>query len=226
MGRPAGTRNPGYDDERTRLVDACRKRLTEPDGARVSLRELAAAADVSIPTLRHYFESREGVVEAVLAAAFDMSAPHLVSLIEGDLPPLRESLEHFLRILTTGRQRDLVDSFHRIGLSYGLGDPRLGPAYLSALLEPPLRAMEALLARHAARGELKNVEPRFLALTLIGPVLLGRWHQSLLGGRKLRRLNLEAFVEAHLDGFLSAYASTLPIAAKRAKKRKGRRRAS
>ena len=210
MGRPPGTRNPGYLEERARLVEACRVRLSASDGAGVSFRELAAAAGVGIPTLRHYFGTRDGVIEAVLVAASELAEPYLRALGEGALPPLRESLMALLTVLTSGRQRAFVDSVHAIGLTHGLGEERLGPAYLSALLEPPLRTVERILARHIERGELVDEEPRYLALALVAPVYLARWHQRLLGGAALRPLDLEAFAHAHLEAFLRAHARTKP----------------
>ena len=77
MARPRGTRSEDYEAKRAALIAKLRDRLRAP-GPRPSLRELSVAAEVSQPTLRHYFGDREGLVRAVMADE-----------LEGGTAPLR-----------------------------------------------------------------------------------------------------------------------------------------
>ena len=54
MSRTAGTRNADYEAHRQELAAAVARRMVAPGGAAASFRELAAAAGVSAPTLRHW----------------------------------------------------------------------------------------------------------------------------------------------------------------------------
>ena len=85
MGRPAGRRNADYDDERSALLGRLQVAVLAPGGAALSFRELAAAADVSPATLRHYFQDRPGVLRAALAALGNGGAPYLRAVAEGPL---------------------------------------------------------------------------------------------------------------------------------------------
>ncbi len=206
MGRPAGSRNPDFEATRASLVTAVQKRLGAPDGTRVSFREMAAAAGVSVATLRHYFGSREGVVSAVLGQWHEQGQRYLLEVATGPLLPVRASLTGFLFYLELGF-RNGVDEVHAIGLASGLRDPTLGPTYLCEVLDPTLECVEARLARHVARGELRAGDVRLMALALVSPPLMVLLHQGPLGGKKARPLAWEKFAEEHIDAFLRAYAT-------------------
>jgi AcrR family transcriptional regulator len=125
----------------------------------VSFRELAQSAGVSVPTLKHYFEDREGVIAAALEHARKLGAPYLLMMTRPPDGPLRESVLGTMRFLAMGWPMGL-DKCHAMGLAQGLEEPRLGPAYVNEVLEPTTQAFEARLAHFAARGELKDCSLR------------------------------------------------------------------
>lgn len=206
MARPTGVRNPDFEETRSALVRGMRRRLLASDGARVSFRELAAAAGVGPATLRHYFGTRTGALTAVLGAVQVEGAPYLLMVTRPPSAPLAESLERLLRMVLVGMRHGLGD-VHALGLAAGLRDPALGPGYLEHVLEPTLQAFEAHLAHHAAAGTLRaDADLRLAALQLVGPILLGALHQEQLGGARCRALDLDAVVGPHLDAWLRAWA--------------------
>lgn len=206
MGRPAGSRNPDFEVHKQRILRAALTRLGEPDGARASFRELASAAGVSVATLRHYFESREQLIEEALALSHGDGQRYLLEVATGPLPPVRASLGGLLAYLAIGFRSGL-DRIHAFGLSAGMQDSRIGPAYLREIFDPTLESVEARLARHIARRELIPGEVRHMALTLIGPPVLALLHQGVLGGLHTRPLSYEAFCADHLAGFLRAFGT-------------------
>jgi len=206
MGRPAGSRNPDFETTKAALVATLQKRLAKTDGVRASFRELAAAAGVSVATLRHYFGSREGVISALLAQWHELGRPYMLEVATGPLPPVRESLLGFLSYLEMGF-RDGLDEVHAIGLAAGLREPALGPRYLCDVFDPTLECIEARLARHVARRELQQGDVRTMGLALVSPPLLVLLHQGPLGGKHTRPLNWEKFVTEHVDAFLRAYGT-------------------
>lgn len=177
-------------------------RFKQPD--RPSLRELAVAAGVTVPTLRHYFGDREGVVSAVLADAYARGAPFLALASRPD-GPLGPSLRTGLAQIVQGHLF-AVGGFHAIGLTEGLLHRTLGPHYLQTILEPALQAFELRLQAHIDNGELKAISVRHAALGLLAPVVLFMLHQGELGGERVRPGAALDLIEFLVSGFVAAYA--------------------
>ena len=206
MARVKGSRNADYAQERERLLEAVRRRLLTPDGAQTSFRELAEVAGVSVATLRHYFGSREALLAEMMEDMHRRGLPHLLSVAAAPQGPVRESLQWFLRSFLKGWREGGVGAVHAFGLTAGVGHETLGPVYVRELLEPTLQAAEARLARHIADGELRRCDVRHAALELVCPVVLGLLHQVQLSGASCRPLDVERFLEDHLDTFLRGHA--------------------
>lgn len=205
MPRPPGTPHRDHARKRTRLLDALGARLLAP-GPSPSLRDLAAAAGVTIPTLRHYFGTREAVVRAVFADWRARGAADLATVAtpDGDLAPsLRRALAHTVR----GLESSPLNRMLAVGLAEGLVEPAAAHAFLTELLEPALVALEHRLAAHRARGEIHGIDPRTGALLLLAPLILAGQHQLSLGGRQLRPLSLGRLVRPLADGFARAYGT-------------------
>ena len=206
MARVKGSRNADYEKERARLLEAVRLRLLVKDGAQASFRELAEVAGVSVATLRHYFGSREALLTEVMADMHQRGLPYLHATATEFHGPVRESLGWFLQQLLVGWRMG-VGEVHAFGLTASLGHEKLGPVYVQELLEPTLQATEARLSRHIADGELRRCDVRHAALELVCPVVLGLLHQMQLSGARCRPLDVERFLEDHLDTFLRAHAA-------------------
>lgn len=213
MARLKGSRNADYEQARERLLQAVKAHVVKPGGAQASFRELAEAAGVSVATLRHYFNTREALLREVMGYLHQQGLPYLHAVATGPLGPVEESLRWFLRYVVEGWRMG-VGAIHAFGLTAGVDHPDLGPAYVQELLEPTLQAAEARLARHVAEGELRRGNVRHAALALVCPVVLGLLHQVQLTGSRCRPLDVEAFLEDHLQAFLRAWRpepSTGPV---------------
>ena len=206
MGRPAGRHNADYAASREALLERLAAQVVKPHGAQASLRELAREAGVTPPTLHHYFGTREDVLAAVLVHLRQRGQRFLDAAASWPVRGgVRASLHWLLSSLVMGWQA-AVGAIHALGFSAGLGDPRLGPAYVNEVLEPTLQATETRLRRHVEAGELERCDVRHAALELIAPVVLGLFHQDNLFGRTCRPLDLDAFLSDHLRRFLRADA--------------------
>lgn len=204
MGRPPGRRNEGFEEKRAALARSVMFALLE-DGRPSPLSTLARVAGVSVPTLKHYFGDRDQLVQAAMTEASKLGAPHLERARRPAGADVRESLLRFCVDLLEGWRLG-VGALHQSGLVLGLGDVGLGPAYLREILEPTILALEQRLGRHVERGDLDDEHPRVMALALLSPVVLALLHQDQLGGTETRPLDVEAFLEAHVDRFLGGYA--------------------
>jgi AcrR family transcriptional regulator len=206
MSRPIGRRNADYTQERQNLIERLRPALLRPGGAELSFRELAAAAEVSPATLRHYFGSREQLLAEFMVELRRIGLPYLLAAATQPIDGVRESLDWLLRQIVKGWTFG-VGAIHTLGLTAGLGHDKLGPSYINEVLEPTLQAAEARIARHVSTGELEACDLRHAALELLAPLLLGLLHQNNLHGAGCRPLDLEAFLRDHLDRFLRAYGA-------------------
>jgi AcrR family transcriptional regulator len=171
-----------------------------PDGSPASLSDLAAAANVSTTTLKHYFGDRDGVIAAVLSTARDDAAAYLSAGATAGARGPERSLPDLLLGTVVAWQEHGLDRLFTGALSLGLGSSVRGPAFLQHLLEPFLQATEALLAEHEHRGQLPPSTAagrRSAALALLAPVVLALLHQDALGGTEVRPLDVRELARAH-----------------------------
>lgn len=205
MSRTAGARNRDYDARRDALAVAMIPRLLAPDGPRVSARELAAAAGVSVPTLRHYFGGRGGAFAAAIGAMRRLGAMHLDRAAREPHGGVSRSLHWFVSELILGWEQFGVGGMVGSAIAAGMFDTEVGPACVNDILEPILQGAEVRLAGHVAAGEIAVPDVRAAALTLVAPIVLALLHQGPLGGAGCRPLDVRAFARAHVDRFLVGY---------------------
>lgn len=204
MSRPSGARNRDYPVERDALAARIALRLVAPGGAAASFRELAAAADCSPATLRHYFGDRDGAYAAAFEVLERQGAPWLSLAADAGDGDAERSLGEFLRLFVVGWRRG-VGPIQAAALAAGLQHPGVGGPYLDHVLEPVQQALEARVGALMDRGELDPGDRRLAALELLAPVLLALLHQHALSGDRCRPLDVDRFVDGHLSRFLRAW---------------------
>lgn len=203
--RTYGAKNADHEAKRARMVQAIAPVVMRAAPARPSLREMSKAAGVSVNNLRHYFGTREGLLQAVFEAMGVAGEPYVQRSIGFTELPVREGLRTLVGELVDAWTPDMLGGLHRSGISEGLGSPALGPHYVEHILEPLLLVVERMLVIWHERGELEVAAPRVAALGFISPVVLALLHQRGLGGDGCRPLDFEPFLDAHVDGFLGGY---------------------
>lgn len=205
MSRTRGARNADHAQRRAALIGRLRSRLADRASGQASLRELAASAGVSVPTLTHYFGNRDDIVAAVMADSRREGQVHL-DLAATPQGGFAHSVRQLLSYAAAGHLAG-VAQLHVIGLTEGIGHERLGSSYVEGILEPTLQAVEARLSAHVAKGEMRDLDVRHAALALLSPLLIAQLHQGELNGSSCRPLDIGRFVEDHAAGFVRAYAS-------------------
>lgn len=208
MARTVGARNSDYLERRNALINKVRDRLSLQDGEAPSYRELALAAGVSVPTLRHYFGSREQLIKAIFAHSLAGAAPHLARARTTEVDDLQASLTGFLRRVVIGWTSGNVGALHRIGLAEGLRSPGTALDYLTDVLEPTLQALETRLGAYRAQGRIVPCNLRHAALLLLSPMVLALLHQHDLGGTRCRPLSIPDLITEHVKVFVRAYRAS------------------
>lgn len=206
MARPAGSRNRDYEAERQRLALSLAPALLQRDGVSTSVRELASAAGVSVPTLVHYFGSREGAWRAAVEALGALGAEHVARAAAEDHGPPGPSTRWLLDAFVEAWTRFGVGAMFGAGLSLGMRSEEVGPAFVNAILEPTLQSAERRIQDHIDRGELPAMDVRIAALALLSPVVLALLHQGALGGDRCRPLEMRRVLDAHHEGWMRGWA--------------------
>lgn len=207
MPRPKGARDAGYETRRSELLRGMAAHMMRRETPRPSLRELAASAGVSVPTLRHYFGARPQVVDAIFEDCLLTGRPGLDAQRESEKPfaeSIVDYVQALVRALETQREVRLGDLF-AVGLGEGLLDPAMGPSALRHIIDPTVETLEIRLRGHIARGEMIDTDARAAALMLISPLLLGVLHQRQMGGASCTPLDLTAVSETITAAFVRAF---------------------
>jgi AcrR family transcriptional regulator len=214
LPRAKGVKNADYEAKRRELLDRMLPRFARLDIERPSLRQLAAAADVTAPTLQHYFRDRTGVVAALLEEYRCRGAARLDTVSQAN-GSFAESMREFAQSLVFGMQaRGAV----RLGdvmaasLCEGLADPQISPLALDHIIDPALDALVVRLQAHAARGEVIEADLRAAALMLLSPLFLAVLHQDQMNGCESRHIELGALAEHVSSAFVRAYAAPVSAA--------------
>ena len=207
MSRSKGARNEDYARKRAVLLGKLRQRLRKL-GPPASMRELAASAEVSVPTLRHYFGDRSGVVRAVmedeLADGGRAGGPlEIAATPDGDLA---SSIRSLLAHADAGFVHGGLTESHAAGLAEGLREEELGAGYLRLALDPTIDAFAERLSRHQEAGELRaDVDVRAAAIQLLAPLVFARLHQDRLGGKNSAPIDIARMLEQHAETFVRGH---------------------
>lgn len=160
--------------------------------APVSLRQFAIKAGVSEPTLRHYFDDRQGVVIAIIGF-FAAGARDWLQRSAKPAATVEDAVRGYADLALEGADTDTFAQAHAFALVEAIHDPVVARAYLDLVVEPSLQAIESRLAP-ALDPEGENPDRvRHGAISLYAPILIAVVHQRLLRGVEARPLDMGAF---------------------------------
>lgn len=209
VSRPKGARDADYDAKRIVLLGRITARLMRRETARPSYRQLAEAAEVSVPTLRHYFGDRATLMATILETYLQAGRRGLDAVAEptGNLETsIRDYCTALLAAMRAPRDVRLGDVF-AVGLAEGLLDPDIGPSTLRFIIDPSVDVLRQRLEAHVRRGEMVPSDTRAAALFLLSPLLLAILHQDHLGGAEASPVDLPGAFDSICAAFLRAYAA-------------------
>ncbi|MDX2101842.1 MAG: helix-turn-helix domain-containing protein [Alphaproteobacteria bacterium] len=204
MARRRGSLAADHEYKRDAMLDRVTAYLIAAQPEKPSLRDLAAAASVSVPTIKHYFASRDELIIAVMTRLCRLGDPYLAQVADTD-EPFAQSVISLVDFVLSGLIDAKVIDFHCITLREAGGSPFLGPRYLALLFEPLLAAIEHRLRRHIERGEMVCHDVRIAALMVLSPVFIAALHQRSLSGAQITPLSRELLVAEIAQSFTRAY---------------------
>lgn len=178
---------------RRELLDALAGAALEIGSRPVSLRQFAIQAGVSEPTLRHYFNDRQGVVVAIMEHLAD-GARDWLERAAAPGGPLEDSLTGFAAFTLAGLENDLFVRAHSFALVEAIHDPVAAEAYRRTMIDPSLKAIEARIAHALGDGARSEARARDTAFAFYAALLFAILHQGPLGGRKDAPLDIGGFL--------------------------------
>jgi AcrR family transcriptional regulator len=205
MGRPPGSRNRGYDTRRDDLAAAVLGVLLTDPARRFSLRELAASVGVSVSTLRHYFDDREGLVIAALEVAGAAAVPALEHAMPGEDTDRDTALIRLLRAIRRAWTEAALGRAHAVGLAEGLHHHAVGPSYAELVLTPMVTATASVLRQLDVTPRPPLPSHATAALCLVSPLFLLLLNHDALGGRQPIAEDVDAFIDGHVASFLRGH---------------------
>jgi AcrR family transcriptional regulator len=204
MARPNGSRAQDYNHKRTELLKSVEKLLFAQPGVTPSLRAMAEAAKVSIPTLKHYFGSREGVLAAWIEVYGEAGSKYRES-ISRTKGSFELSVRNLIAEMELGFVHFGVIDGLAAGMANGMGSAELGRTFIAKVFEPSLASIELRLEQHLANGEMRQCDTRIAALTLFSTLFVAAMHQQVLAGATVRPLDWKILVDEVARAFVIGY---------------------
>lgn len=191
MARPAGVRNQDFEVKRQVLLERLTNFVLSDDAELPSFRQLSIAAEVSEPTLRHYFKDRSGVISAILEHMYEISG-FMREAISAPGKSIGDGLAGYHELLQEFRNNTRFIAGHAFAIRESMSDATAREAYLRYILIPSLDAVAERLVR--TKGGPTNYQTaRAAGVMLMSSSLMMILHQELLDGRRHMPLDVEQY---------------------------------
>lgn len=147
--------------------------------AATRLEDVAAAAGVSKATVYLYFDSKEGLFEAIARATIAprlAEAQVLVESFDGTTPELVRALLALFEAALEGP----FPAIAKLVIAECGNFPELARLWAGLAIGPGIALLQRIVARGVARREFRPVSPAAAAPLILAPVvLLGLWKESI-----------------------------------------------
>jgi AcrR family transcriptional regulator len=177
--------------------------------AEARLDDVARRAGIAKGTIYLYFKNKELLFQDVLRSLVH----HTFEELEVFVRTSPGSAEELVRNVLSRQYAEIVGnprtlSMFRLVLSESHRFPQLSNVYLREVIAPGVAAMRALVDRGIASGEFRKTKITEFPQILVGPTILAVVWTLILGDRQ--RLDLDAYMEAHLDLLLHGLRKAIP----------------
>ncbi len=124
-------------DTKTRILDTAEKLFGENGFDATSLRDITAQADVNLAAVNYHFQSKDSLIDAVIARRIEPVNRRRLEMLEaaGPNPTIEQIVEAFLAPLTERDMGDGADDRARDGDSEPVSDAVLQAALRGGLAE-------------------------------------------------------------------------------------------
>ena len=180
--------------------------------AAARLEAIAARAGVSKGALYLYFPTKEELFRGAVGEAVRplLSALDGAAQVDG---PFAEVMPRLLARAAEALGRGPTAAVARSVIAESRNFPDLARIWHDAVAGRALAGVAAMTARAQARGEVRAGDPRLIAFSLMGPLVMGALFREVFAEAGADAPDLQALAEAHARLMLRALSpSPLPLA--------------
>ncbi|MGV8856780.1 MAG: TetR/AcrR family transcriptional regulator [Devosia sp.] len=181
------------------VLDAALAVFVQKGFAASRVEDVARHAGISKGLVYLYFSSKEALLEGIVRRALVPIADHAMR----DLAQFEGDPRIAITMLMTLLCRHLADPGKLAVPKLMLGEvtrfPELAAMYRRDVIDKVRPALQALLARGAASGQLRPIDAEMAIRSVIGPLLAHVALSELFGVRPDEGLALERLLKSHLD---------------------------
>ena len=181
------------------IVAAALAVFAEKGFAAARLDDIAARAGVSKGALYLYFETKQDLFAAVVR---DAIGPN-VATVEAAASAIELPFPQIAQILV-GRAAEMLSSSQigavaKMVIAESRNFPDLAKVWHDEVVSRVLGVLTSLIVKAQARGEVRPGDPRFHAMALIGPLLMGVLWREVLVPVGAEPLDLRALARQHVE---------------------------
>jgi AcrR family transcriptional regulator len=188
------------------IVAAALVEFADNGFANAKLDTIAQRAGITKAALYRYFDSKEALFRAAAVAVIAPNLTNLAEISSRSKAPIADLLPTLLADLARSMSASRLPSAIRLVISEARAFPDLAEIWHDAVLSQVLDALGTLLAKGQERGEIVVGDPRLMAFSLAGPLLMGALVSEVFAQVAGVSVDLEALAVQHARLFLGGAA--------------------
>ena len=188
------------------IIEAALSIFAERGFAAARLDDIAKAAGVAKGSLYLYFETKEALFRAVVRQAVAPNVQAVQAAARAIDAPFAELAPRLLAMAAALLQASRVPAVVRVVVGESRNFPDLAQIWHDEVVGPVLAGVAAMIARAQARGEVRPGDPRLLAFSLMGPMVMGVLFREVFQDAAADPPDLAALAAAHAETALRGLA--------------------
>ena len=173
-------------DTKNRLLDAAEQLFLSKGFETVSIRELAAAADVNVAAVNYHFQGKDNLYREVIKRRFTSQRDRVLGVLDqvarrhGDRPPLEDVIRsivslHLHAALSPQHENTVMCMVVR---ELHSNTSLITPVFLNEMVRPLFRAFSEMMIK--ARPSLAQAQIDWIVASIVGQIqhFIMRWHKS------------------------------------------------
>jgi len=173
-------------------------------GAR--LEDVAARAGVSKGALYLYFETKEDLFRAAVVEAVLPNLEPMFALVASHPGPFDALVETLVQRLTHLATTTVMGGLLKVVIGEARNFPEIARVWHDQVAGKALEALGAAIAAAQARGEVRPGNPRYFAMSIVGPLVVAMiWRETFVpvGGAPV---DMPALAQQHLRTVMQGLA--------------------
>jgi AcrR family transcriptional regulator len=180
------------------VLDAAQMLFTERGYGATSVAAIAKAAGISKGAVYLYFPSKQAILAGLVERAVGAFPDGIVALAAQGQGSVREGLAMLLTGIAMRLSNPATLAVPKIVIHEALTAPEVAQMYREKVLDRAMPAMEALIRRGIASGELREIDPELTTRSVIGPVITHLLMAEIFALTPADGLALPRLIENHL----------------------------